>query len=131
MGSAQDGDRATARLTLKPAPTSVGRAREFVREHLRLWECDDPEGIVALLTSEVVANAVIYAATPVALALRQRDDALRVEAEDGCPTLPEIRIPAWDDPRGRGLLLVEALARCWGAEPRGAGKVVWFEYGPC
>jgi hypothetical protein len=28
---------------------------------------------------------------------------------------------------GRGLLIVEALSRAWGAERTGAGKVVWAE----
>ncbi|MEE4542632.1 ATP-binding protein [Streptomyces sp. V4-01] len=28
---------------------------------------------------------------------------------------------------GRGLLLVQALADAWGAQPHGSGKVVWFE----
>ncbi|MGH9069304.1 MAG: ATP-binding protein [Acidimicrobiales bacterium] len=130
MASSEDGSR-SARLSLEPVPASAARAREFVQAHARLWDCDDPDEIVALLTTETVANAVAHAAAPIALTLLWGSGAIRVETEDGSPELPELRAPAWDDPRGRGLMLVDALARSWGAERRGPGKVVWFEYGPC
>lgn len=118
-------------MDLEATSTSPARARRFVDEQLRLWECDDPAEVVALLTSEMVANAVMHAATPVTLAMALDGDILRVEAEDGCPDLPRPRSAEWDEPGGRGLALIEALARRWGAQPRGDGKVVWFEYGPC
>lgn len=121
----------SARLSLDQVPSSAKRAREFVREHATLWECDDPHEIAALLTSEVVTNAVTYAAPPLALALWRRHDSVRVEVEDGSSKLPELRETGLDGTGGRGLLIVEALARCWGSDLRDPGKVVWFEYGPC
>jgi len=35
-----------------------------------------------------------------------------------------------DQPRGRGLLLVKAIADRWGSEEHRGGKRVWFELGP-
>jgi anti-sigma regulatory factor (Ser/Thr protein kinase) len=93
---------------------------------LAAWDCDDPDEVAMLLTSEVVANAVRHAATACAVRVNLEGDLLRVEVADGSPALPRPRRPGPEDLGGWGLLLVESFARQWGAEPTPTGKVVWF-----
>lgn len=116
---------------LDPRPESAAVARRFVREVLDAWDCDDAEELALLLTSEVVSNAVRHAATELVVRLCFDDDAmlLRIEVADGDARLPVVQRPPADATGGRGLLLVEALSRRWGADATDGGKVVWFELG--
>jgi anti-sigma regulatory factor (Ser/Thr protein kinase) len=117
------------RLELVPSPSSVGRARAFVAELLDLWDCDDPDAVAVLLTSEIVTNAVRHAATPVVLDVSLQSDAvLLVEASDTHPGMPRVLVPEPDDDQGRGMFLVDQLAWRHGVRPRpSGGKTVWFE----
>ncbi|MFC9488851.1 ATP-binding protein, partial [Streptomyces hydrogenans] len=81
---------------------------------------------VELLISEVVTNAVRYAERPVTLRLL-KTDVLRCEVGDDSPQLPRQRRARETDEGGRGLFLVNRLARRWGATRLSGGKVVWFE----
>lgn len=121
-----------ATLSLPAASRSVGQARAFVRvvlgpNHERI---DDAE----LLTSELVTNAVKHAHSEVVLTV-ELGDGIRIEVDDRmAPTGVVARrledppeVPA-DEPGGRGLLLVNAIASRHGVEPGpGGGKTVWFE----
>jgi anti-sigma regulatory factor (Ser/Thr protein kinase) len=102
-------------------------AREFVRRALAAWDCDDVDEVASLLTTEVVGNAVRYAADQIALRVSLEDHTFRVEVRDTNPTLPERRQPRHDMTSGRGLQVVEALAARWGSQREAAGKTVWFE----
>jgi hypothetical protein len=55
------------------------------------------------------------------------DGRVRVEVEDGSSVMPEKQRSDGGRTVGRGLLIVEALSRAWGAERTRAGKVVWAE----
>ncbi|MBK3574013.1 ATP-binding protein, partial [Streptomyces sp. MBT65] len=46
---------------------------------------------------------------------------------DDDPTLPSLLSAGPDDEHGRGLHVVGALAREWGASRTTGGKTVWFE----
>jgi anti-sigma regulatory factor (Ser/Thr protein kinase) len=102
-------------------------ARSFVARMLRLWECTDTEELAALLTSELVTNAVVHAATRIVLRIQLEELDLRVEVEDGLPELPSAKALTAESEHGRGLLLLDSLSRRWGAAPTPSGKVVWFE----
>ena len=52
---------------------------------------------------------------------------LRCEVGDDVPQLPRLRQARATDEGGRGLYLVNKLARRWGATRLSTGKVVWFE----
>ncbi|MER5362778.1 ATP-binding protein, partial [Streptomyces sp. NPDC002785] len=95
---------------------------------LSRWGLDDLSDSVELLVSEVVTNAVRYAERPVTLRLL-RTDLLRCEVGDDSPQLPRQRRARLMDEGGRGLFLVNGLARRWGATRLSTGKVVWFELG--
>ena len=86
---------------------------------------------IALMTTELVTNAVEHARTPFTVTLDLTDERLRVEIRDGCTAQPVANpAPAATDVTGRGLLMVARLADRWGVRPGVAGKSVWFESTP-
>ncbi|MEG3629585.1 SpoIIE family protein phosphatase [Streptomyces poriticola] len=111
---------------LEPEDAAPGRARRLARRALARWGLEDLTDSVELLVSEVVTNAVRYATRPVTLRLL-RTDVLRCEVGDDVPQLPRLRQARATDEGGRGLYLVNRLARRWGATRLSTGKVVWFE----
>ncbi|MFE6226548.1 MULTISPECIES: SpoIIE family protein phosphatase [unclassified Streptomyces] len=111
---------------LEPEDAAPGRARRLARRALARWGLEELTDSVELLISEVVTNAVRYAERPVTLRLL-RTDVLRCEVGDDSPQLPRQRRARETDEGGRGLFLVNRLARRWGATRLSGGKVVWFE----
>jgi anti-sigma regulatory factor (Ser/Thr protein kinase)/anti-anti-sigma regulatory factor len=117
-------------LLLAPTPTATAAARAFVREVCEYWQLALPDATVVdravLLANELVANAVIHAHTEVWLRLELRGDRLHIAVRDGSPRLLRLVTPDSQVEGGRGLWLVEQLARAWGVNrhPDG-GKVVW------
>ncbi|MFF9016007.1 SpoIIE family protein phosphatase [Streptomyces sp. NPDC014870] len=111
---------------LEPEDAAPGRARRLARRALARWDLEDLSDSVELLISEVVTNAVRYAERPVTLRLL-KTDVLRCEVGDDSPQLPRQRRARDTDEGGRGLFLVNRLARRWGATRLSGGKVVWFE----
>ncbi|MCL8012149.1 SpoIIE family protein phosphatase [Streptomyces sp. AS02] len=111
---------------LAPRPQTARQARRLTRRTLRDWDLDDLVESTELLVSEVVANAVRFASRPIVLRLL-RTDVLRCEVEDDSPIVPRMRHARLSDEGGRGLFLVDQLARRWGVTRVSTGKVVWFE----
>ncbi|WP_367044666.1 SpoIIE family protein phosphatase [Streptomyces sp. Je 1-332] len=111
---------------LEPEDATPSRARRLARSALERWGLQELTDSVELLVSEVVTNAVRYATRPVTLRLL-RTDVLRCEVGDDVPQLPRLRQARATDEGGRGLYLVNRLARRWGATRLSTGKVVWFE----
>jgi anti-sigma regulatory factor (Ser/Thr protein kinase) len=117
----------TVRFRLMPGPTAPRLARTAVRRVLSEVDADVVERAM-LLTSELVTNGVLHAATPLTLTLRTEGDALRVEVEDRDRTLPAPVPQEESGPHGGfGLHIVEQLAANWGCAPLHGGKTVWFE----
>ncbi len=88
---------------------------------------EDAAGSAELLTSEVVANAVLHGRSTVRLRVLVSGHLLRVEVGDDDARLPT---PRPHDPSalsGRGMAIVAAVATRWGVDGDPAGKVVWFE----
>ncbi|MFE0251272.1 SpoIIE family protein phosphatase [Streptomyces sp. NPDC059010] len=111
---------------LAPRPQTAGQARRLTRRTLHDWGLDSLVESTELLVSEVVANAVRFASRPLVLRLLCTD-VLRCEVEDDSPLVPRMRHARLSDEGGRGLFLVDQLARRWGATRVSTGKVVWFE----
>ena len=115
-----------ATATFSADPMSVTDARQLVERTID--GC--PPSVVAdalLLTSELVSNVVLHAATPFELEVQQADGVVRVVVRDGSTQPPIVHDPAPDETGGRGLLLVHSLATRWGYETSKHGKSVWFE----
>jgi anti-sigma regulatory factor (Ser/Thr protein kinase)/anti-anti-sigma regulatory factor len=117
-------------LRLAPTPTAAAAARAFVREVCGYWQLALPDVTVmdraVSLANELVTNAVVHAHTEIRLRLELRGDRLHIAVWDGSPTLLRLVNPDRESEGGRGLWLVEQLARAWGVNhhPDG-GKVVW------
>lgn len=111
---------------LDPRAQTASQARRLARRALARWGLEELSDTVELLVSEVVTNAVRYAERPITLRLL-RTDRLRCEVGDDVPQLPRLRQARATDEGGRGLFLVNRLARRWGATRLSTGKVVWFE----
>jgi anti-anti-sigma factor len=117
-------------LRLAPTLTAPAAARAFVREVCGRWGLARPDTTATdravLLANELVTNAVAHAHTEILLRLELRRDRLHIAVRDGGPGLPHLVVPDRRAEGGRGLWLVEQLARSWGVNrhPDG-GKVVW------
>ncbi|MBB1242417.1 SpoIIE family protein phosphatase, partial [Streptomyces durbertensis] len=84
-----------------------------------------------LMLSEILTNVLIHTeddALMVAEVTGQPGSRrLRVEVSDHSDELPHRRDPGELASSGRGLVLMDLLAGGWGVDPRGEGKVIWFE----
>ncbi len=127
--SARGGNWNRARQTLRwrylPQLDTLTDVRSRVRTALRGWgvvgrAAED----VVLIVSELVANAIEHARTPLVVALRREGDRMHIRVRDYSLDPPVVR-SAEDDPRrGWGLRLIAMLAT-WGSEPLSDGKTVW------
>ena len=120
------GDARRAELILSPVPGSVPEARRFVAtlDFVGGFDADR----LALLTAEIVTNAVLHARTPLKLeAIELLGGGVRVSVTDGNANPPVKKDYGPSSPTGRGLHIVEAMADRWGFDRSASGKTVWFE----
>ncbi|HXH57564.1 ATP-binding protein [Iamia sp.] len=102
------------------------QARSVVGELLRRGRRPEMVDTACLLTSELVANAVVHAGSPVELVIDLDRARLAVEVIDRSaaplrPTDADVLATG-----GRGLALVDRLADSWGVTKILPGKSVWF-----
>jgi two-component sensor histidine kinase len=115
--SARGGDRYYA-----PVVKSSRDARAAV---LVLPLGSDRKERAVLVVSELTTNAIVHAGGVLYLQVFQYDSGVRLEVADASPRRPgPIKVNLTS---GRGLQMVEALARAWGWAPKPWGKVVWAE----
>ncbi|MCW2585311.1 MAG: putative anti-sigma regulatory factor, serine/threonine protein kinase, partial [Frankiales bacterium] len=120
----------SARAVLPSAPASAAVARRLVGEACAAADASAFTDTAALLTSELVTNAVVHARSDLEVLVETCRDGLRVEVRDRDDRMPERREYDAEASTGRGALLVEALADAYGAEPLSyGGKAVWFSLG--
>jgi anti-sigma regulatory factor (Ser/Thr protein kinase) len=110
---------------------SVPAARAFLTKLLHGWEVSDQViDEASLLTTELMSNAVQHGSGVLNLEIAVHDGLLRVGVHDEAAELPVER-PATSVSRegGRGIWLVQSIARDWGSDASGEepGKTVWFE----
>ncbi|MFI8932120.1 ATP-binding protein [Streptomyces sp. NPDC053474] len=139
-----------SRLELAALADAPGWARRHTRQVLQAWSVTgEAADIAVLVVSELVTNAVRHSGgslfeSPgpvsyvvihehelerVVLALWKSPSRLLIEVADAddCPPVPECDL-AWDAESGRGLMLIEAIAKQWGYyQPPIGGKIVWVE----
>jgi anti-sigma regulatory factor (Ser/Thr protein kinase) len=125
-------DGATMRTELPAEPASAQQARSAIRQALTGWGMNHLTGDAELLASELVANAAEHGdGTPISLALRRHAEpgeqpGITCEVTDGSPAMPRRTEPGPGAERGRGLAIVDALARSSGVRASEAGKTTWF-----
>jgi anti-sigma regulatory factor (Ser/Thr protein kinase) len=107
--------------------TSARVARRFVEEFVAERTLDGGAGVLCLIASELVANAILHGAEPVDLTLQCQDGEVTIEVSDGDPRIDQVRRRAQvqTERSGRGLRVVESLADRWGTRPSLPGKTVW------
>ena len=115
-------------LTLPPLAASVRRSRHFVADTLAGWQVDPGlVDVAALLTSEVVTNALLHARTPFTVTVDRTDAAVTVGVADGSPVQPRHHRPSAEvGTTGRGLSLLDELASDWSVDAGPTGKTVTF-----
>jgi anti-sigma regulatory factor (Ser/Thr protein kinase) len=111
--------------TFDPETTSVREARAFVLDAAGDLPVD-PQ-VLELLVSELASNAVLHARSPFEVAVTNTPDVVRVAVRDESAAMPEVQSPDQTATTGRGLRIVERLARAWGVDRLNPGKAVWFE----
>ncbi len=117
----------TDQRTFPNEASSVTASRRYVLRALG----DAAESVadaIALMVSELSANAVRHTATDFTVTLDRTDTGVRISVSDSGPGRPVVRTPDPTEPSGRGLQIVAALADEWGIvpSPSGPGKTVWF-----
>jgi anti-sigma regulatory factor (Ser/Thr protein kinase) len=129
--------RLTRYVRLAALPSAVPWARRVLRHMLCEWQLENMADPAALLLSELVTNAV--EASPgracrkpgklpmIGLAIRLTPASLVLEVWDASPLRPVPQDAGIAGDRGRGLLLIDALADSWGHRAADGGKIVWCE----
>lgn len=118
----------TASVVLPASMTACSMARSWAAD--RLGPLGLPQAQmedIVLCIDELVANAVLHAASAPVLTMTAGDD-LRIEvADDQGDTAAVLRAPDDGSPGGWGLRIVQRVSEEWGSTAlRSGGKVVWF-----
>jgi anti-sigma regulatory factor (Ser/Thr protein kinase) len=118
-------------LALPGIPGSVPVARRHVRDALGLHGLGEFAQDAAIITSELVANAVQHACEDgtgtigVILTHAGTPAAVTVIVSDSSPQVPVRRDTPARSEQGRGLQIVEALSAHWGWRREDGGKAVF------
>ncbi|MFD9699784.1 ATP-binding protein [Lentzea sp. NPDC059081] len=102
---------------------------------MRAWVCvlledlhEDVQLDVLLVCTELASNAYEHAEGPRAVRVQRHTGFVRVEVDDHTPAdLPRLGTSRLGHSRGRGLVLVARLSRCWGTQEFAGGKTIWAE----
>jgi anti-sigma regulatory factor (Ser/Thr protein kinase) len=120
-------------LTVPRRPEQVSRARAFVAGLAERTGASATADTAALLTSELVTNAVLHtgsgtAGGEVTVVVVHVPGGLMIEViDDGSPDHgPQVQGDRYAS-HGHGLFLVEQLASRWGFLRDMAGTTVWFQ----
>lgn len=115
-------------LVLEPDLAAVAVARQFVRRRCHALGMDtDSCDTAVLLTSETVTNAFTHGRSEARIRLRRVPGGLLVEVADDNSRHPQRQADDPDALDGRGLSIIDLLARRWGVRDDPYGKTVWFE----
>jgi anti-sigma regulatory factor (Ser/Thr protein kinase) len=128
-------------LKLAAIPMAPSCARRHVRAVAHEWDLAELADMAELVTSELVTNALqasdrlrIGASPPIVpvvkIWLASDRTSLVIHVWDGSAEMPVRQDGPPDQESGRGLMLVENLAKDWGTYRKGAGKVVWALISP-
>ncbi|MGP4089120.1 ATP-binding protein [Streptomyces sp. KR55] len=142
LPAAPTGVRATTRskpgyleIDLDVTARAVPIVRTIAGAHLRLWGLAGLVDGVTLAVSELLTNVLQHAAPDARtgarnarLTITRLPGMLNVCVRDGERALPMPSLPGADGERGRGLLLLSALADDFGCSPSQGGKDVWANF---
>lgn len=115
-------------LSLPPEPQSCAVARRAVAAFCRTHRLAELADDAALITSELVGNAVAHAGGLISLAAQIGAGRLlvRITDDDTAHTVTQCLCDEELRESGLGMHVVDSLAGGWGATPHALGKIVWF-----
>jgi anti-sigma regulatory factor (Ser/Thr protein kinase) len=113
------------RIDVEHSDQGPAMARAAVARCVEQLGLDAVRDDVLLLVSEMVTNAVRYAAPPVRLEISAGREDVVVAVCDGSPQAPARREPGEEAEGGRGMLLVDLLTDDHGVRSDPPGKAVW------
>ena len=121
-----------ATFDLPPTPRSVRVARHVLQELMRAWGVPHDQEDGALLLTELVTNVIDHVGgeSELTVEISSAEDWLRIAVVDGSAVRPVVRELSSDDPRGRGMRMIQEIADRWGADEHLGGKRVWCELRP-
>ena len=108
--------------TLADVPDARRAVTALARRHLPVVG-----DATALVTDELLANALQHAGAPVTVRAHVTSERLVAEVEDRSALVPRPTAAPLDLDRGRGLTIVAALADAWGMRLSRTGKTTWAE----
>lgn len=114
-------------LAMEPRVGAARRSRELVTEACDRWRRPELAGPACTVVTEMVNNVVAHARTPMTVLLGLRGEAVTVAVRDHSALVPRFTgdpVPVTSY-GGRGLLLIDSMARRWGSLALSDGKVVW------
>jgi anti-sigma regulatory factor (Ser/Thr protein kinase) len=115
------------RFPLAAGPAAAAAARSRVREAICAWDVPVDPSVAALLTSELVTNAIRYEpGGTISLVITCAYNQLHVDVHDTSPDLPMPVEGPVDAEAGRGLVLVASFSASWGYYRTATGKAVYF-----
>ncbi|MBB5889189.1 ATP-binding protein [Kutzneria kofuensis] len=118
--------RRHAAVDLPADVSSAALARRFVTDTCAGWGVDGLAADACFIASELVENAVRHGQSRPRLRMNLRRGVLTIAVRDDAPARPERRAVGAAPTGGRGLFMIDAIARAWGYAPTWAGgKVVW------
>jgi len=119
-------ERHNAVMELPAEVSSPAQARRFVNDTCTAWDVDGLRQDACLIASELVENAVQHGRSRARLRLDLCRGVLTISVRDDAPAPPVRRTVGTAPTGGRGVFIVDVIARAWGYAPTWAGgKVVW------
>lgn len=119
----------TLRIHLPAQPTSAAAARRHVKAVIDAWDLGIDAYIAALLTSELITNALMHALSEdetIQLEITSAANWILVCVHDSSRSEPVLMRTPPDAEDGRGLQLLANLSTDWGFRQTATGKAVYF-----
>lgn len=118
-------------VDLDPVVNAAREARQLVTEGCARWNFPELVGPACIAITEMVNNVVAHARTPMTVRLAGGEGSLHASVRDRSRAQPTFRGPVSPVAMGgRGLLLIDTVARRWGATALDDGKIVWAVFCP-
>ena len=120
-------DHHRPRIVLQRQPAETERVRREIAESCRGLG-RDTVATAQLLATELFTNALHHGSGDITMMVTRTPGELRVDVADHGSEQPRVKTVTLNDVRGRGMMILEALAVRWGVDTQdnGRGKTVWF-----
>ncbi|WDZ85130.1 ATP-binding protein [Micromonospora cathayae] len=113
-------------VELTPSVGAARQARDLIALGCTRWGLPELVEPGAIAVTEMVNNVVAHARTAMTVRLAPHERTLRLAVRDHSSRTPRFTgLAPLNSTGGRGLLLIDTVARRWGSTPLPDGKLVW------